>query len=576
MKKILLTTVALLTLLLFFGCDPAGNNTQNLDDNSNVIDNEEDNTDTTDTTATVENLVITPETVSDLQVGFTEVITVIANYSDGKTKTVTRIADYTTSDYVSIYKGEITGTAVGTDTITVSYEGVSADFDVITVDNYVSLEASISEINANIGDSVAATFTLTKTDGTTETLTPDEGLVFENSDSFLYYNGELKIMDSASGTVTAKFASVETTINVNIPEYDFGDRRFISDEDLLLRAVSYSGYREGQDPRTLTYPTSEEIEEDLYLLKEAGFGFLRLYDTTTHARRTLEVIKSNPDLDFKILLGVWIFTESDTSNDDNWVQINGAFELSAPEAYGDIISAISVGNECMVDWNSWNPVDPSDMKLFIQYIRANVTQPVTTDDNWEPFSIGLDGQHSDYPDPVLPVVEVMDFVAMHTYPVADSPWGIWDWRQMDAAEDVRAVAMMDTGMQVAKDQYTAVRDGLDNNGLTDMPIVIGETGWKHTNTGNDWFNRCHPVNAKMYYDRMMDWVYGTGRGEGPLSCFYFEAFDEPWKQGDDGWGLFDVNREANYVLYAQDGSTFPAKAGESFTEDDAVYQPDDE
>jgi len=30
--------------------------------------------------------------------------------------------------------------------------------------------------------------------------------------------------------------------------------------------------------------------------------------------------------------------------------------------------------------------------------------------------------------------------------------------------------------------------------------------------------------------------------------FYFEAFDEQWKGIDDGWGLWDIDRDARYVL----------------------------
>ena len=37
------------------------------------------------------------------------------------------------------------------------------------------------------------------------------------------------------------------------------------------RAICYSGYRNGQSPKTATYPTYEQIKEDLTLLNELGF-----------------------------------------------------------------------------------------------------------------------------------------------------------------------------------------------------------------------------------------------------------------------------------------------------------------
>jgi hypothetical protein len=61
--------------------------------------------------------------------------------------------------------------------------------------------------------------------------------------------------------------------------------------------------------------------------------------------------------------------------------------------------------------------------------------------------------------------------------------------------------------------------------------------------------RAHPVNQKMMFDRLMTWQdQARMSGDGPRAIFWFEAFDEPWKGGDDKWGLFNVQREARWVL----------------------------
>jgi hypothetical protein len=119
-----------------------------------------------------------------------------------------------------------------------------------------------------------------------------------------------------------------------------------------------------------------------------------------------------------------------------------------------------------------------------------------------------------------------------------------------------------------------------------MPIIVGETGWNAVDLGNLRF-RAHPVNQKMYFDRLMAWADEGRRGSGPMQVFYFEAFDEPWKQGDDKWGLFNKDRQARYVVQAinPDGATFgsatwlyepvdPAQDTNGdgvYTDDDAVY-----
>jgi hypothetical protein len=118
-----------------------------------------------------------------------------------------------------------------------------------------------------------------------------------------------------------------------------------------------------------------------------------------------------------------------------------------------------------------------------------------------------------------------------------------------------------------------VRTALATHGL-DRTIILGEAGWKSTNTktaDNDANFRAHPVNQKMLYDALTSWVYGADKdASSPRTAFYFEAFDEPWKTEDDGWGLFDVDRKAKYVLWSEFPDLKPADAPE-YAENDAVY-----
>ena len=67
-------------------------------------------------------------------------------------------------------------------------------------------------------------------------------------------------------------------------------------------AICYSGYREGQSPRDGTFPSYEEIREDLLILAK-NWTLLRVYDCSVHAERMLAVIR-NEGLHFKVMLGV--------------------------------------------------------------------------------------------------------------------------------------------------------------------------------------------------------------------------------------------------------------------------------
>ena len=103
-----------------------------------------------------------------------------------------------------------------------------------------------------------------------------------------------------------------------------------------------------------------------------------------------------------------------------------------------------------------------------------------------------------------------------------------------------------------------------------MPVVIGETGWKAEVADGEVF-RAHPVNQKMYLDRLRAWA-AEGSASAPDKIFWFQAFDEPWKLGDDRWGLWNVNREARYVIKDLNppSATWKVEAG-NYTAADAVF-----
>src|SRR5262249_35437081 len=141
----------------------------------------------------------------------------------------------------------------------------------------------------------------------------------------------------------------------------------------------------------------------------------------------------------------------------------------------------------------------------------------------------------------------------------------------------RAQAMMSAALAYTKASLDGVRSALAPHGL-DLPIVIGEAGWKTspTDTSDDptESERAHQVNQAMFYAPFVDWVYGASRdSSSPVAAFTFEAFDEPRKDVDDGWGLFDVDRMARYALWTAFPNLKPPGAP-AYTVNDAVYYRD--
>ena len=291
------------------------------------------------------------------------------------------------------------------------------------------------------------------------------------------------------------------------------------------KAICYSGFREGQDPGGV-FPSYEEIREDLLMLHN-HWRYLRLYDCDRHSEIVLEVIQKE-NLDFKVMLGAYIVAEANNygcpwggsySEDQlhenksiNENQIRKLIDLA--NKYPDIIFSLSAGNEACVDWTDhYVPVEK--VIEYVKMIKKEAKQPVTFCENYLPWL-----------DKLKDLVEVVDFISIHTYPV-------WEYKNIHEA------------MEYTKSNYYAVADTYPNK-----PVVITEAGWTTYSNGR---GIC-PSNVSedfqsIYYNDLMDWSM-----DADILTFVFEAFDESWKGSNEAlepekhWGLFTVDRKPKKVM----------------------------
>lgn len=361
-----------------------------------------------------------------------------------------------------------------------------------------------------------------------------------------------------AGTLTACGGGGYTESPVSVT-----DRRPLPASYTTRTAVNYSPYRSARNASELGNEviTPANVLQDLRLVKAAGFGTIRLFSSRAFSETVLTVIRDN-NLDLKVQLGIWIATPSDLAvENENQAEISKGIELA--NRFRDIVDVVSVGNETMVVWST-HRVEPRDMARYISRTRAAVTQPVTTNDNYA-FWAGA---------PKI-ITDVVDFAAVHTYPLLDTFYDPtrYDWRLKSTPTAQRAAAMVQATINEAKRQFEEARAGLDKLNLVDLPMVIGETGWVAVDTagGPNLAFRAHPVNQKMYFDALQAWAAEGRRGRGPQAIFFFQAFDEPWKQGDDGWGLFNKDRQARYAIQGLGtcGVTWACEVG-NYTSADAV------
>lgn len=318
------------------------------------------------------------------------------------------------------------------------------------------------------------------------------------------------------------------------------DRRALPAEFTSRAAVNYSPYRTSRSEADLSKEiiTAANVLQDLRLIKATGIGTIRLFSSSAFAETVLTVIRDN-DLDLKVMLGAYPNPVYDLAAETaNQAELAKCIDLA--KRFESIVAAVSVGNETMVEWST-HKIDPVVMARYIKTVRDAIKQPVTTDDNWL-FWASV---------PKV-IADVVDFAAVHTYPLLDTFYNPveWDWRQKSEPAEQRAQAMIAASITEAKEQFGKARAALDKLGLASMPMIIGETGWSAVDTaGGPTLNlRAHPVNQKMYFDALQAWAAEGRRGNGPQAIFFFQAFDEPWKQGDDGWGLFNTRREARYAV----------------------------
>ena len=348
------------------------------------------------------------------------------------------------------------------------------------------------------------------------------------------------------------------------PNGERAGKRCIPDRVLARHAVCYSGYRSNQNPNANTYPSEAEVREDLELLLRGGYSFLRIFDASQHASTLLKVISDN-HYDVKVQLGVWIKGSKAKADPANQLQISQGIALA--NQYPNIVVGVSVGNETLDSWSSVL-TDPADLAEYIEQVRAGIAQPVTTDDLYPPFE--LVGGYQD----VLQVLQSVDYLSVHVYAAIDASFASWDYQQLSVPEGpARADAMMKAALDYTKLNIANVRSTLKQVEL-DLPIVIGEAGWKSRFTDRTKVAEAvyaHEVNQQIFFDALEDWVYGAGRDkDSPATAFYFEAFDETWKTSDDGWGLFDTNRVAKYVMWHAFPELMPPGAT-PFTSTDARW-----
>ena len=335
------------------------------------------------------------------------------------------------------------------------------------------------------------------------------------------------------------------------------------------RAMSYGGYR------TLTrddQPSLSQIKEDLKILSAIGVKVIRTYNLQLdQAHNILKAIRAlkmeEASFEMYVMLGLWIECENARQSPNhgaediavNTAEIERAIIYS--NQYPDIVKIIAVGNEAMVHWQADYFVLPSVILKWVNHLQKLKTEHklpselwITSSDNFASWGGGDAAYHNE---DLTALVKAVDYISLHTYPFHDTHYNSSFWLESQKnIEHLDAKVRIELAVQSAVDyavfQYQAVESYVETLGVQ-TPIHIGETGWATASEnlyGTSGTQAADEYKQALYYRKMSDWTIANG-----VSCFYFEAFDEPWKDAprprgsENHFGLIDVEGTLKYALW---------------------------
>lgn len=327
---------------------------------------------------------------------------------------------------------------------------------------------------------------------------------------FFTFSLFLFVIGCASPT-TESLATTSQTVNVVLqPTHE---------NKWIGNGISYAPYRDGESPQEGSITSKENILEDLALIAN-NWQLIRLYGTGQSAERILQVIVEN-NLPIKVMQGAWVSGLQTQQQNDTEV----AEMIRLANAYPDVIVAVNVGNEILVDWSAHKMRDINQVIAYVRQTRQAIKQPVTVNDDYNFWNKPAAKQ----------LVKEVDFIGLHAYAF---------WNNIT----------LDDSLEWTKGIYQDIQKRFPTKQL-----VMGESGWPTSRIYNDGsyegslIGKASVENLATFFKAYNEWI-----NDESIVSFYFEAFDEKWKGGFDGlnpdakaekhWGVYYSNRQPKIEL----------------------------
>jgi exo-beta-1,3-glucanase (GH17 family) len=336
------------------------------------------------------------------------------------------------------------------------------------------------------------------------------------------------------------------------------------------RAISYGGYRE--NTRDIQ-PTVAQLKEDMRILSAMGIRLIRTYNVhLDHASNVLKAIRElkneDPAFEMYVMLGAWIDAKNawtdlpdrirNENSPRNAVEIARAAELA--NQYPDIVKIIAVGNEAMVHW-AWNYyVEPSIILQWVNHLQDLKKEGklpadlwITSSDDYASWGAGDPVYHTKE---LNQLIEAVDFISMHSYPMHNTHynpqfWGVPD-NELKLSDKEKVDAAMIRAKNFFLNQYNNVVKYMKSQGF-DKPVHVGESGW--ATVSNEFYGKggaqaIDEYKSGVYHQMLREVTDSLG-----ITLFYFEAFDEQWKNAanplgsENHFGLINLKGQAKYAIW---------------------------
>lgn len=262
-----------------------------------------------------------------------------------------------------------------------------------------------------------------------------------------------------------------------------------------VTGFAFSPYQASQDPRELLYPSLEQIDSDLQLLR----GKVRAIRTYSVEGTLSEIPALARQHNINICLGAYLSRETPERNPEEFARF-----LELAKTNRNVVRAI-VGNETQ----TLNTLDYDELITYLDQARKELRVPVSTAESARIW----------HENPGL--VKHVDFIALQILPY-------WEGKEV-----LNAVDYVFSELEGLQKAYPG------------KPIIISEVGWPSHGR-----NRGQAVasiaNEAKFLRHFLDRI-STNR----YIYYLMEAFDQPWKADIEGavgayWGVYDVNRNPKF------------------------------